>query len=96
MPQFGCPNEETTVNEMGWFEKFATQGLYLPAFMVAFGSLVVLRAPHTAVLTEDQILAAPVWVRSLARLNSERLQRRGGWTTIGIAVFIAILRLSRG
>ena len=30
---------------MGLFERFATQGVYFQVFMIAFGLLVVLRAP---------------------------------------------------
>jgi ribose/xylose/arabinose/galactoside ABC-type transport system permease subunit len=84
------------VNEMGWFELFASQGLYFPAFMVAFGSLVVLRSSSHVALTKEQILAAPPWVRWLIPKNFERSQRRGGWTIIGFAILIALLRLSRG
>ena len=82
------------VGEMGWFETFSTKGLYSPAFMIAFGSLVILRAPSTKILSEDEILAAPAWIRWLARRNSEEFQRRCGWTMIGGAVFIAMLRIA--
>jgi len=80
---------------MSWFERFATEGLYLPAFMVAFGLLVVLRAPATKRLTADEVDAAPSWVRPLARLNSERFQRLGGRFVVGGAVFIAVLRVAQ-
>ena len=73
---------------MGWFQAFATDGLYFPAFMIAFGSVVILRAPSTKILSENEIRAIPVWMQGLARLNSERLQRRGGWTIIGSSVLI--------
>ena len=84
------------MNVRGWFERFASEGLYFPAFMIAFGSLVVLRASSHPVLTEDQIVAAPRWVRWLLPKDMERSQRRGGWTIIGFAVFIALLRLTPG
>ena len=80
----------------GWFERFSSEGLYFPAFMIAFGSLVVLRAASHPVLTEDQIVAAPKWVRWLIPKDMERSQRLGGWTMIGLAVFIALLRLRQG
>lgn len=79
---------------MSWFETFASKGLYLPAFTIAFGSLVVLRAPSTRTLSENEILAGPAWIRWLARRNSERLQRSCGWTIIGFAVFTAIIRIA--
>ena len=78
---------------MGWFETFASEGLYFPAVMIAFGSLVVLRAPFQPVLTAEQIDAAPAWTRWLIS-NPERLHRRGGWIIIGFAVFIAVMRIA--
>jgi hypothetical protein len=56
-----------------WFHSFATEGLALPAFMTGFGSLVILRASSTPMLTEDQIAAVPRWLRWLARKDSETL-----------------------
>ncbi|MBB5716259.1 hypothetical protein [Sphingomonas aerophila] len=79
---------------MQWFERFATEGLLLPALEVAFGSLVVLRASSTRQLTKDQLDEAPAWIRWLAQLNSERLHRRCGWVMIVSALLIAIMRIS--
>ena len=81
---------------MGWFQTFASDGLYFPALMIAFGSLVVLRAPSTKTLSENEIRAIPVWMQGLARLNSERLQRRIGWTIIGFSALIAMMRIAWG
>jgi hypothetical protein len=79
---------------MEWFYSFATEGLVFPAFMVAFGSLVILRAPSTPKLTENQIAVGPKWLQWLVRKDSETLQRRSGWAMIACAVIVAILRLS--
>lgn len=79
---------------MSWFQTFARDGLYFPAFMFAFGSLVVLRAPSTKTPSENDIRAIPVWMQGLARLNSERFQRHSGWTIIGFSVLIAIMRIA--
>ena len=79
---------------MEFFQRFATEGLYSPVVMIAFGSLVVLRAPFQPVLTAEQINDAPAWMRWLISSNPERLQRRGGWIIIGFAVFIAVVRIA--
>ncbi|AXJ96236.1 MULTISPECIES: hypothetical protein [unclassified Sphingomonas] len=79
---------------MQWFHSFATEGLALPAFMTGFGSLVILRASSTPMLTEDQIAAVPRWLRWLARKDSETLQRRSGWMTIACAVVVTVLRVT--
>jgi hypothetical protein len=80
---------------MGWFGRFATQGLYFPALMIAFGSLVVLRAPFQQRLSTQQIQAAPPWARWLLRINSPRLHQRCGWAIIGLAIIIAVVRIAR-
>lgn len=79
---------------MQWFHSFAAEGLTLPAFVAAIGSLVILRASSTPKLTEDQIAAGPEWLQWLARKDSEKLQRRSGWTMIACAVVVTILRLT--
>ena len=79
---------------MGWFERFAMEGLYFPGIMLAFGSFVVLRAPYQQNLTAEQIEAAPAWGRWLLRFDSQRLQWRCGWVTIGFAVMIAAVRIA--
>jgi hypothetical protein len=78
---------------MQWFEHFASEGLAFPACMVAFGSMVILRASSTPTLTQNQLYAVPTWVRWLALKDSEKLQRRGGWAVIAFAIVIAILRV---
>jgi ribose/xylose/arabinose/galactoside ABC-type transport system permease subunit len=79
---------------MQWFQRFATEGLMLPAFMMAFGSLVVLRASSTLQLTKDQIDEAPSWMRWIATIDSARLQRRCGWAIIAFALVAVIMRVS--
>ena len=79
---------------MGWLERFASEGLYLPVVMIAFGSHIVLQAPFQSVLTPEQFNAAPAWMRWLITSNPERHQRRGGWIIIGFAVFIAVVRIA--
>lgn len=81
---------------MNLFVRFSTEGMDFPAFMTAFGSIVVLRAPSTKTLTENELEAVPAWLRRLARLNSERLQRAGGWAMICGGIFIAMLRIAHG
>lgn len=78
---------------MDWFERFATEGLYFPAVMIAFGSLVVLRAPSERSLPPEQIERAPAWGRWLLRMNGPRLHWRCGWVTIGFAIVIAAVRI---
>lgn len=80
-------------NRMQWFERFATEGLAFPACLVAFGSLVILRARSVNIPTNDQLAAVPAWVRWVALRNSKQLQRHYGWVIITSAVVIAILRL---
>jgi hypothetical protein len=81
---------------MGLFERFATEGIYLPAFMIAAGSLVVLRAPFQKNLSSEQIEAAPRWGRWLLRMDQPRFHRRSGWFTICVAIFIVVLKLANG
>lgn len=81
---------------MGLFERFATEGVYLQVFMIAAGSLMVLRAPFENNLTREQIDAAPRWARWLLREDQRRYQRRSGWFIIGVAVFIIALKLING
>jgi hypothetical protein len=40
---------------MGLFERFAMKGVYLQVFMIAAGSLLVLRAPFENKLSSEQI-----------------------------------------
>lgn len=79
---------------MEWFYSFATEGLLLPAFMVAFGSLVILRGPSSPKLNEAQFGEGPRWLQWLARADSSTLQRRSGWTMIVCAIILTIVRLS--
>lgn len=81
---------------MGLFERFATEGVYLQAFMIAAGSLLVLRAPFEKNLSSEQIEAAPRWGRWLLRKDQRRYQRRSGWFIIGVAVFVIALKLING
>lgn len=81
---------------MGLFERFATQGVYLQAFMIAAGSLLVLRAPFQQNLTDEQIQAAPAWLRWSLRKDTRRYHRRSGWFIISVAVFIIALKLFNG
>ncbi len=78
---------------MQWFERFASEGLAFPACMIAFGSMVILRASSTPTLTQNQLDAVPTCVRWLALKNSQKLQRRGGWAVIAFATLIAIVRV---
>lgn len=79
---------------MQWFHSFATEGLALPAFVAAFGSLVILRASATPKLTDHQVAFGPNWLQWLARKDSKTLQRRSGWTMIACAVIMTILHLA--
>jgi hypothetical protein len=81
---------------MDLFERFATQGIYLQVFMIAFGSLVVLCAPFQRNLPSEQIESAPRWGRWLLRTDQPRLHRRSGWFTICTAVAIITLKLLNG
>ena len=81
---------------MELFERFATQGVYFQAFMIAFGSLIVLRAPFQKNPSKEQIRSVPAWSRWLLRMDQPRLHRRGGWFTIGAAVIIIALKLVNG
>jgi hypothetical protein len=81
---------------MGLFERFATEGVYLEAFMIASGTLLVLRAPHQNNLTSDQIQEAPAWGRWMLRMDQPRVHRWSGWFIIGVAVVIAGLKLANG
>jgi hypothetical protein len=81
---------------MGLFERFVTQGVYFQAFTIAFGSLVVLRAPFQRSLSREQIQSAPAWSRWLLRLDQPRLHRRGGWFMIGVSVIIIVVKLLNG
>ena len=81
---------------MGLFERFATEGVYLQAFMIAAGSLVVLRSPFQQNLSSEQIEAAPRWGRWLLRIDQPRFHRRSGWFTIGMAVIIILIKLAKG
>jgi hypothetical protein len=78
---------------MQWFERFASEGLAFPTCMIAFGSIVILRASSTPTLTQNQLDAVPAWVRWLALKNSQKIQRRGGWAVIAFATVIAIVRV---
>jgi hypothetical protein len=77
---------------MQWFERFASEGLAFPTCIIAFGSIVVLRASSTPRLTKNQLDVVVMWVRWLALKNSQKLQRRGGWAVIAFATVIAIVR----
>jgi hypothetical protein len=81
---------------MGLFERFATEGVYLQAFMIAAGSLLVLRAPFQNNLSNEQIATVPRWGRWLLRMDQPRLHRRSGWFMIGIAVATIALKLVNG
>jgi hypothetical protein len=81
---------------MELFERFATQGVYFQVFMIAFGSLVVIRAPFQQNLSSEQIQAAPAWVRWLVRMDQPRLHRWGGWLTIGGSVIIIAVKFANG
>jgi hypothetical protein len=81
---------------MGLFERFATQGIYLQAFMIAAGSLLVLRAPFENNLTREQIEAAPRWARWMLREDLQRYQRRSGWFIISVAMLIIAFKLING
>ena len=81
---------------MGLFERFATEGVYFQAFMIASGTLLVLRAPYQRNLTSEQIQAAPSWARWLLRMDQPRFQRWSGWFIIGVAVMIIGLKLANG
>ena len=79
---------------MDLFIRFATEGLYFPAVMIAFGSLIILRAPSESPLPPDQFASAPPWLRWIISENPERRQRRGGWIIVAAAAFTAIMRLA--
>lgn len=81
---------------MELFERFATQGVYFQAFMIASGSLVVLRAPFQQNLSSEQIQAFPAWARWLLRMDQTRLHRRVGWFIIGWSAIIAALKVAHG
>lgn len=81
---------------MGLFESFATEGVYFQVFMIAAGSLVVLRAPFQRNLSSEQIRAAPVWTRWLLRMDQPRFHRWGGWAIIGVSVITILLKLANG
>ena len=78
---------------MELFERFATEGLYFPAVMIAFGSLVILRAPFQPPLSPEEFASASPWMRWLISEDPERNQRRGGWIIVGCAIFSAMVRL---
>lgn len=46
---------------MELFVRFATEGLYFPALMIAFGSLIILRAPFQPSLSPEEVANAPPW-----------------------------------
>ena len=89
-------NAEAIKYGMGLFERFATEGVYFQAFMIASGTLLVLRAPYQRNLTGEQIQAAPSWARWLLRMDQPRFQRWSGWFIIGVAVMIIGLKLANG
>jgi hypothetical protein len=81
---------------MELFVRFATQGVYFQALVIAAGSLVVLRAPFQKNLSTEQIKAAPCWWRWLIRVDQPRFHRMGGWSIIGVSVVTIIAKLANG
>jgi hypothetical protein len=81
---------------MDLFVRFATQGVYLQAFMIAAGCLLVLRAPFQQNLSNEQIESAPRWGRWLLRMDQPRFHRRSGWFMIIVAAAIIALKLVNG
>ena len=78
-----------------WLGHFALEGLALPAFLCAFGALVILMAPTTPVVSAKDSAGAPAWLRRLALANSPKLQRYCGWIMVVLAILIAVGRLTR-
>jgi hypothetical protein len=74
------------------FRSFALDGLFLPAFLVAFGSAVVLMAGHRWRPTLDDLARAQPFIRYLATRNWDR---PGGFFMIGCGVLLALLRMMR-
>ena len=74
------------------FRSFALDGLFLPAFLVAFGSAMILMAGHRRRPTFDDLERAHPVIRYLATRNWDR---PGGFFMIGCGVLVALLRLMR-
>ena len=81
------------VSGMDWFRTFASEGLYFQAFSIAFGSLVLLRAPYRRKLTSDQIGNVRPALRWLLIYDWERWS---AWGIIAISIAVAVLKMTRG
>jgi hypothetical protein len=76
---------------MYWFRSFALDGMWLPAFQIAFGSAIIIGAYRQKPRPED----GPSNKFDVSHLTSRRWQARLGWFMIAGALLTAILRLTR-
>ena len=76
---------------MDWLRTFGSEGFYFPAFVVAFGSLVLLCRPFQTKLTPQQIEEASPWYRWLLRHDWEKW---GAWVMVSGGIFDALLKVA--
>ena len=76
---------------MHLFQSFALDGLWFPAFQIAFGTAMIIRAYRQMQRPEG----ASANSFQFSQLSSRRWQARAGWVMIAGGLLTAILRLTR-
>ena len=74
---------------MYWFQAFALDGMWLPAFQVASGAAIIIAAYRQNPRPED----VPSIKFDFSQLTSRRWQARLGWFILAGGLLTAILRL---